>query len=282
MSRSQRKDAPAGGRRARSHAWALGGGLPRYKAIKLEVTRILSSGEIGADTPLPTEKQLARRYGVSIGTIRRAMDELVGEHVVVRQQGRGTFLAPFSAERLLNRFWPVVRRDGERRIPIVQTLAFEETQADAEIARALALPQDAPVLRIVNLLLLDGHPVLLDDVHSPRAMFPGLTERDFAERESTMYGFYQSAFGIQVVRVVDRLHAVAADAETARRFGIAPGSPLLESLRSAYTFDERPVELRRTLIHTVAYEYRNMIGGEVRSNRDHSGVRVGVGMVAFE
>lgn len=250
------------GRRA---TWAPGGGLPRYKAIKLELVRTLSSGRIAADQPLPTEKQLATRYAVSIGTIRRAMDELVTEHVVVRQQGRGTFLAPFSAERLLNRFWPVFRRDGEREIPIVQTLRFEAVRADAETALALAVREGAPLYRIVNLLLLDGDPVLLDDVRVARALLPGLTEQNFVARENTMYGFYQSAYGINVIRVVDRLHAVAADAETARRFGIPAGSPLLESIRVAYTFENRPVELRRTLIHTHAYEYRNVIGGEVRS-----------------
>lgn len=256
-----RKPVRRAGRRAK---WALGGGLPRYKAIKLELVRTLSSGGIAADQPLPTEKQLATRYGVSIGTIRRAMDELVAEHVVVRQQGRGTFLAPFSAERLLNRFWPVFRRDGEREIPIVQTLRFEAARADAETALALALPEGAPVYRIVNLLLLDGNPVLLDDVLVARALLPGLTEQNFVARKNTMYGFYQSAYGINVIRIVDRLHAVAADAETARRFGIPAGSALLESIRVAYTFENRPVELRRTLIHTQAYEYRNVIGGEVR------------------
>lgn len=263
MSRARPRKAPR--RAGRKAKWALRGiRLPRYKAIKLEVTRALSSGRIAADEPLPTEKQLAARYGVSIGTVRRAMDELVAEHVVVRQQGRGTFLAPFSSERLLNRFWPVFRKDGEREIPIVQTLRFEEARADAETARALAVAEGAPIYRIVNLLLMGGNPVLLDEVRIARALLPGLTEENFVARENTMYGFYQSAYGINVIRVVDRLRSVAADADTARRFGIPAGSALLESMRIAYTFEDRPVESRRTLIHTQAYEYRNVIGGEVR------------------
>lgn len=240
----------------------LSGALPRYKAVKLELVRVLSSGQITADQPLPTEKQLAAKYKVSVGTIRRAMDELVAQHVVVRQQGRGTYLAPFSPERLLNRFWPVFRRDGEREIPIVQTLHFEEVRADAEAARALGITEGAPVYRIVNLLLIDGAPVLLDEVRIAQTLFPGLSEERFVARENTMYGFYQSAYGVNVIRVVDRLHAVAVDAETAQVFGIAAASPLLESTRIAYTFGDRPVEVRRTLIHTRAYEYRNVIGGE--------------------
>jgi GntR family transcriptional regulator len=241
---------------------SLGRGLPRYKAVKLELVRALSSGTIGVDQPLPTEKQLAVRHRVSVGTIRRAMDELVAEHVVVRQQGRGTFIARFSPELLLNRFWPVFRRDGTREIPIVQTLRFEEQRADAGAARALGLRGGALLHRIVNLLLLEGNPVLLDEVRIAKALLPGLTEQVFVARENTMYGFYQSAYGINIIRVVDRLHAVAADAESARRLGVPAGSALLQSTRIAYTFEDRPVELRRTLMHTGAYEYRNAIGGK--------------------
>lgn len=244
---------------------AAPGAMPRYKAVKLEIVRVLSSGEIAADEPLPTEKQLAERYKVSIGTLRRAMDELVAEHVVVRQQGRGTFLAPPSPERLLNRFWPVFRRDGEREIPIVQTIRFEEVRLDGETARALEARAGSAAYRIVNLLLIDGAPVLLDEVYLARALFPGLDEARFVARENTMYGFYQEAFGISVIRVVDRLHAVAADAEAARAFRVPAGSPLLEMVRIAYTFADRPVERRRTLLHTRAYEYRNVIGGELRT-----------------
>ena len=259
----KKRSRAAARRDLRRRSLGLGGGLPRYKAIKLELVRSLSNREIVAEAPLPTEKQLALRFGVSVGTIRRAVDELVAEHVVVRQQGRGTFLAPFSSERLLNRFWPVFRRDGEREIPIVQTLRFEQGRADAETARAIGVAPGAPVYRIVNLLLLDGNPVLVDDVRIARALLPGLTEQNFVARENTMYGFYQSAYGIKVIRVVDRLHAVAADAELARHFGIPAGSALLESVRVAYTFENRPVEFRRTLMHTRKFEYRNFIGGEV-------------------
>ena len=153
---------------------------------------------------------------------------------------------------------------GLRHVAIVQTLRFEEARADAETARALTIAEGAPIYRIVNLLLMRGNPVLLDEVRLARALLPGLTEENFVGRENTMYGFYQSAYGINVIRVVDRLRGVAADAETARRFGIPVGTALLESMRIAYTFEDRPVESRRTLIHTQAYEYRNVIGGELR------------------
>ncbi len=236
-----------------------------YKKVKIEVTRMLSSRGFSAGDLLPTEKQLAARYGVSVGTIRRAIDELVNEHVLVRKQGRGTQLATFSPERMLNRFWPVVRKDGTREIPIVQTLEFERERADAETAAALSLARGAPIYRIVNVLLLDGNPVLVDDVRLPASLYPDLTEEAFVARDMTMYGLYQSRYGVKVIRTVDSLHGVGADAVTAKRLGLPVGTPLLAFTRTAYTFDDKPVELRRTHIFTKAYEYRNLIGGTHRS-----------------
>ncbi|MBF6570124.1 MAG: GntR family transcriptional regulator [Candidatus Binataceae bacterium] len=239
-----------------------GNGLPLYKRIKLEVTRLLSSGKSKADEPLPTEKEFAAKFRASVGTVRRAMDDLVAEHIVVRQQGRGTYLAPFSAERLLNRFWPVHRKDGTREIPIVQTLLFATERADAAAAEALQIRKGDGVYRIVNLLLMGGNPVMLDDVRIAKADFPGLTEQSFISRETTMYGLYQSRYGLSVIRTLDRLTGVPADAEAAHRLAVPLGAPLLAFTRIAYTFGDKPVEYRRTLIHTAAYEYRNAIGGE--------------------
>lgn len=246
-------------RRAAAHGTSRRG-VPLYKKIKLDVTRALSRGEFDAKDPLPTERQLAARYRTSVGTVRRAMDELVAEHVVIRQQGRGTFLARLSPERMLNRFWRVFRKDGSREIPIVQTVAFDRVPAPREAADALAIAEGDPVYHIVNVLLLGGNPVLLDDVWIPDALFPGLTERDFVARDTTMYGFYQERYGVSVFRVVDRLGAVAADTKTARRLAVPVFTPLLVFTRIACAFGDRPVEYRHTWIHTFAYEYRNEIG----------------------
>lgn len=236
-------------------------GQPLYKAVKLEITRVLSGGALAPGGALPTEKELAAQYGVSIGTVRRAIDELVAERIVVRQQGRGTFLEELSHERMLNHFWRVVRKDGVREVPIVQTLSFRRAQADAHTAKALAIRPGAAVFHIVNLLLLGGRRVLCDDVKVPLEWFPGLTHEILVARRSTMYGLYQSHFGISVIRIDDRLGAVAADRETAKRLQVPARTPLLEIRRVAYTFGDKPVEMRHSLFLTEDYEYRNTIGG---------------------
>ena len=238
------------------------GSLPLYKSIKLEVTRALSGGEVKTGMALPTEKELSERYGVSVGTVRRALSDLVAEKVLVRQQGRGTFLAPFDTKRMLNSFWHIVRKDGVREAPIVQTLRFEKTTANARTAARIGVEPGAEIYWIVNLMLMGGKPMLLDGLHIPQALFPGLTKAKFIGRNSTIYDFYRDAYGITVVETVDQIRAAAADTEAAKKLHLAPGTPMLEIVRVAYTFDKRPVELRRSLMHTENYEFVDITGGK--------------------
>jgi GntR family transcriptional regulator len=264
MKSKSRKKSRAGTRTRKSNGANEENGVSLYKRIKIDVTRMLSSGDISPNDPLPTEKQLAARFDVSIGTVRRAMDDLVAEHIVVRQQGRGTFLAALSPERMLNRFWPIFRQDGVRVIPIVQTLSFEESRADAEIAEALGLRKGDPIYRIVNLLLMGGNPVILDEINLSKKIYFGMREEDLVARETTMYGFYQSHFGINVFRVLDRLHGAVANQWSAEQLAVQVNTPLLSVIRIAYAFGNKPVEFRKSLIRTDAYEYRNAVGGEIR------------------
>ncbi len=260
---SKRKDAALAARPTRRKVVAdLGSDdLPLYKKIKLEITRTLSSGKLEPGAALPTEEQFSVQYGVSIGTVRRAMSELVAERVLIRQQGRGTFLAPHSPERMLNSFWHFVRKDGVREVPIVQTLRFLRTTADTPTAQMLALEPGAPIYRIFNLMLMGGNPVLVDDVRISQRMFPGLTKAEFVARDTTIYGLYQNRFRISVVQTMDRLAAISADAETAELLAIPVSSPVLEVVRVAYTFHEQPVECRRSVLHSERYEFRDITGG---------------------
>lgn len=237
------------------------GSLPLYKSIKLELIRAIGGRDIQGGMALPTEKELADQYGVSVGTVRRAMADLVAEKVLVRQQGRGTFLAPFDSSRMLNSFWHIVRKDGVREIPIVQTLRFEEASATENTAKLLKIKPGDPIFWIVNLMIMGGMPMLLDGLHIPQALFRGLTRAQFVGRDSTIYDLYRNAFGITVVKTVDQVSALAADSETAKKLDLALGTPLLEIVRVASTFDEQPVELRRSLMHTEKYEFVDITGG---------------------
>ena len=229
--------------------------MPLYRSVKRSLLRAIESGQLPPGGALPSEAALAKALGVSIGTLRHAVDELVAEHILVRRQGRGTFVATHSADRFLFQFFHVERSDGLREVPQVELLGFARQRLeDDDAAAALGLAPGAPVYSIENRLVLQGRPVVHDRIALPAALFKGLTERRFAERSGTIYQLYQAEYAITVVRAIERARAVAADRASARVLGLAPGAPVMRVCRTALTFGDKPVEYRVSTIHTAVHE----------------------------
>jgi GntR family transcriptional regulator len=234
---------------------------PLYKDVKRRMMEALSRGEWSPGDAIPAERRLSERYGISIGTVRKAIDELVAENILIRQQGRGTFVASHNRDRMLFYFFHVVPLDGPKQYPEVVLLAFGRSKADRVAADALALTVGDAVFRIRNLMRLAGRPAIVDDITLPVSRFASLTEKQFRTRPSTIYNLYQEAFGTSVVRTSERLRAALADAETARLLDVAPGAPLLSIRRVALTYNDIPVEYRVSLVDTGHCEYWNEIRG---------------------
>lgn len=233
---------------------------PLYEEVRAHLTEGIAEGRWKAGEAIPSEGELAAHFGVAIGTIRKAVDNLVAQGALVRRQGKGTFVTAHDGRRLMFHFFHIVGADGSRAYPEVRTVSFERGRAGAAEAAALAVPRDERVIRIRNVLSLDGHPVVVDDLTLPAALFPGLTERIFAARDNTIYHLFQSRYGINVLRTDERLRAVLAAGAPASLLGVAAGSPLLEIRRVALTFRDRPVELRVSLVNTAAHVYHNTFG----------------------
>ena len=235
------------------------GGAPLYRVAKRALLQAIEAGHCPAGSALPNETALAQSFGISIGTLRHAVDELVAEHILARRQGRGTFVATHNADRFLFQFFHVERSDGRRDVPQVETLSFERTRLDDEAAAALAVRSGEPAIQIENRLTLQGRPVLHDRLTLPAALFKGLTEKRLRERPSTIYHLYQTEFGITVVRALERVRALAADRSTARVLGVAPGAAVLQVRRTALTFNDKPVEYRVSTLHSAQHEYVNLV-----------------------
>jgi GntR family transcriptional regulator len=229
--------------------------VPLYREVKRLLMNALAGGEWKPGDAIPPERRLAERHGVSIGTVRRAIDELVAENMLIRQQGRGTFVASHNRDRLLFYFFHVVPQDGAKEYPVVRLLAFAKAKADKLAGDTLQIAIGDPIFRIRNLLSLSGEPVIVDDIAVSAARFPGLTERTFRDRPSTVYNLYQDAFGISVVRTAERLRAVSVGHEIAALLRVAPGAPLLEIRRVALSYSDVPVELRISQVNTAHHEY---------------------------
>jgi len=239
------------------------GESPLYAQVRARLIEAIAAGEWRPGEAIPSEADLARAFGVAIGTIRKAVDALVAERALVRRQGRGTFVTAHEGSRLLFHFFHIVAGDGRKVVPQVSTVGFERDRATRETAAALAIAPHDKVIRIRNVLSLEGRTRIVDDITLPAELFPGLTEKTFVARNNTIYHLYQSRFGINVLRTDERLRAVLADDELAALIGVAPRAPLLEIRRVALTFRDRPVELRLSRVDTSEHHYHNTLGKDL-------------------
>ncbi|HYC47956.1 MAG TPA: GntR family transcriptional regulator [Burkholderiales bacterium] len=229
--------------------------IPLYKEVKARLTRGLAAGDWKAGEAIPSEARLAERFSVSIGTIRKAIDELVAERILLRQQGRGTFVATHGEGRTLFYFFHIVGKDGSRELPVSELLSFRKARAGAVEEERLDVPRGAPLFRIQNLLRLGGKPVIFDDIAIPAELFADLDENIFGRREGTIYGLYQARYGITVTRISERISASRPSARAASVLEIADDAPALVIKRVAYTYDDTPVEYRVSWVDTERHEY---------------------------
>ncbi len=231
---------------------------PLYLQIKALVERSLDAGEWHPGEAIPSEIELAARFRVSQGTVRKAIDALAADNLVVRRQGKGTFVATHTEESTSNfRFLRIRRDDGGVEQPASRLLDVRRGKATSEIARLLALKPGEPVLLLRRVLDYAGTAVVYDEISLPAALFRGLTKERYDAYHGSMYGFFETEFGVRMLKAQERLRAVAADAASAAALGVPEGTPLLAVDRVTLTYGERPVEVRRGLCATHGFHYLN-------------------------
>ena len=232
---------------------------PLYQQIKALITQRLEAAEWKAGEMIPSEIELAARFKVSQGTVRKAIDELAAENILVRKQGKGTFVATMTEARAQFRFLRLAPDEGEQAYPESRIFECRRSRASAEIARLLELKPGEPVVTIRRLLSFSGKPCVLDELWLTGSLFRGITAERLTDSKAPLYGMFESEFGVKMVRADEQLRAIAADVETARLLEVAVGTPLLSVDRVTYTYGDRPVEVRRGLYLTADHHYRNQL-----------------------
>ena len=234
---------------------------PLYQQIKTLLLRGLQGGEWQPGQAIPSETELAARFRVSEGTVRKAIDELAGENVLVRRQGKGTFVATHAEQATQYRFLRLMPDAGGPPALQRRLLECRRMRAPLEVARLLALKSGEAAVQMRRLLLAAEaaalRPVVLDDLWLPGSLFKGLSAERLQAWRGPMYRLFEAEFAVQMIRAEEKLRAVAAGAEDAALLEVAPGAPLLSVERLSYTYGDRPVELRRGLYQTGAHHYRN-------------------------
>ena len=234
---------------------------PLYLQIRDLLTQSLDAAEWKPGEAIPSEIELAARYQVSQGTVRKAIDALAAENLLVRRQGKGTFVATHTEDKSsVFRFLRIRRNDGVDEAPHSHLLDVRRGKASAEVARLLQLRAGEAVIILRRILEYAGEPVVLDEITLPAALFRGLTKMRHDAFRGSMYGFFESEFGVRMVRADERIRAIAADPVTAGLLHLPAESPILAVDRIAYTYGDRPVELRRGLCATRNHHYMNQLG----------------------
>jgi GntR family transcriptional regulator len=234
---------------------------PLYQQIKALLVTGLESGQWQPGQPIPSETELAARFGVSQGTVRKAVDEMAAENLLVRRQGKGTFVATHAEAQTQYRFLRLTPDTGAPAALQRRLLDCRRMRAPVDVARLLALKAGEAAVQVRRQLLAsDGEalvPVVLDDLWLPGTAFKGLTMERLQAWRGPLYRLFEAEFAVRMIRAEEKIRAVAAAPDEAALFGIAVGAPLLSVERLSYTYGDRPVELRRGLYHTAHHHYRN-------------------------
>ncbi len=208
---------------------------------------------------IPSEMELAARFAVSQGTVRKAIDELAAQNLLVRRQGKGTFVATHQEEDWQYRFLRLEPDDGDKFHLKNQFLAFKNIKSDAYIAQLLKLKAGDPVIRIDRVQSSVGRPIVFEEIWLPESRFKGLTLDILNAWLGPMYAFYESEYATHMVRAEERIKAILADQTLAQHLQLPIGSALLSVERVAFTYGNKPVEIRHARYDTSNQHYENKL-----------------------
>ena len=235
---------------------------PLYQQIKVLILQSLQDGEWKPGDVIPSEMDLAARFRVSQGTVRKAIDELAAENLVVRRQGKGTFVATHAEQQVQYRFLRLLPDTGDASSEGPRQRHFIECKrlrAPADIARALGLRSGDAVLHVRRVLSFQQRPTILEDLWLPAAPFKGLTAERLDSYRGPMYALFETEFGVRMVRAEEKIRALAASEPACELLKVKAGEPLLSVERTAFTYNDLPMELRRGLYRTDTHHYRNSL-----------------------
>lgn len=230
---------------------------PLYQQIKLLITQSLQSGEWKPGELIPSEVELAMRFKVSQGTVRKAIDELSAENVVVRRQGKGTFVATHHEARSRFRFLRLKPDQGIQQYPVSRFIEVKRTRAPGDVAKLLDIKVGDSVIFIRRVQSFDGVPIILEELWLPGVIFKGMTAELLSDYKGPMYALFESEFGTHMIRASEQLRAVRADKTAAELLNIDIDTPLLNVERVSYTYGDKPVEFRRGMYITLNHHYQN-------------------------
>ncbi len=230
---------------------------PLYSQVRDAMVRKIGTGVWRPGQMIPTEPELAAEFSVSPGTIRKALAQMEADNLVVRRQGRGTYVAQHSRQRALFHFFHITDESGRKELPTSVITDLGVRRASRDEALALALRPRSNVIDIKRVRYLKGRPILLEKITLPGQMFSGFSLPVNQTLQDELYILYERDFGVSILSARETIKAVAADDEAAALLEVAAGTPLLSVRRVALDVNGAPVELRVGQVNTADFAYYN-------------------------
>lgn len=229
---------------------------PLYIQVKKKITESLVKGDWNPGQSIPSEIELANYYDVSHGTVRKALDELTDERILIRRQGKGTYVASHNEENTQLRFLRLTSNIGVKENLDNQLISFKKEKANNQLANILQINANSTIISIKRLLTFNNTPLIFDHIKIPASSFRGLSEKKVIESNGLMYRMYENDYGVRMINAKEKIKAVTADAESANLLKVSMKDPLLSVERLALTYDKRPIEWRLGLCLTTDYYYK--------------------------
>lgn len=216
---------------------------PLYEKLRRDLVRRLTEGEWRPAEVLPPENQLAAEYKVSIGTLRKAVEALVSEHLLIRRPGTGTYVSTHAPQYKLFRFYRLFDTSGERVNEATIYVSVAKGRASEQEAAALLIKLGTPVSRIVRLRHHRGAVAVIERIAVREDLCPNITSLIRLQKPDSIYLLLEEQFKILITRVNEKLRAVT-NAESAILLGVSKTAALLEITRIAFGLSGEPLEYR--------------------------------------
>ncbi|HEV8389608.1 MAG TPA: GntR family transcriptional regulator [Dongiaceae bacterium] len=230
---------------------------PLYLQIKQRLIQRVLTGEWRPAQMLPSEMKLAEEYQVSQGTVRKAIEEMAAENLVMRHQGKGTFVATHRSTSRPFRFIRLVSDISKETHPATRYISIKSGLATAEERKRLRLPVDGRVVRAERVRSFGGQPCVYDRLVLCADGMRRLEQVLDRIRPDSVYSALEQEYHLLVVRIAEQLRAIPASATDAKMLKVAVGHPLLEVDRTALSLDQRIVEWRVSRCDTRYLHYAN-------------------------
>lgn len=233
---------------------------PLYLQIEASIRNDIQAHVYKTGDKLPTETELSAKYNVSKITIRKAMEKLSKDGLVLKVQGKGTFVCPQKDKIPLSRasgFNDSLSSHGHASRHKV--LEIKNIRSDARLSKALDLREGSPVIYVERLIWADRKPIGLDTIYVSEAAFPDFIQK--AASEKPLYHILKEDYGLEIAEATLEINGILADSSKAALLECLVGDPLFYVEKTAYTSSGTPIHFSSTFIRCDSVTY------VVRTNR---------------